>query len=305
WGKLNGKASVTCYDPEVVKVLSADERLEVMERNARLRAVLALARALDARDAYTARHSENVSRYSKAIAEELGWHGERLELLRVAGLLHDVGKIGVRDSTLRKSSKLTEAEWKEMQTHPALGASMISGVAPEELITWVLSHHERMDGTGYPMMMSGDDIPDGAKVLAVADTFDAMTSSRSYRRALSPLRAIDEIVSGVGTQFDPEVVRAFLRALRAGAIDVQQVAEHAQQAPAQEQWMPDADEVVLGEFVALDPEFAGAAAVELYVPDGDEFLISAGERDTPGQPAPAGPIAPTPGDSDGDAPMAA
>ncbi|MBC7461436.1 MAG: diguanylate cyclase, partial [Thermoleophilia bacterium] len=275
WSKMSG-APITCYDPGLVTMLSAEERVAATEHSVSLRAVLALARALDARDAYTARHSENVSRYSTAIAEELGWAGERLELLRVAGLLHDVGKIGVRDSTLRKSSQLTEGEWQEMQTHPALGASMIAGVAPEELITWVLSHHERMDGTGYPMMMSGDDIPDGAKVLAVADTFDAMTSSRSYRRALSPLRAIDEIVNGAGTQFDPDAVRAFLRALRSGAINVQQVAEHAQRAPAQEQWMPDAAEVVLGEFVALDPEFAGAAAVELYVPDGEEFLISAG-----------------------------
>ena len=272
WGKLSGKASITCYDPDVVTVLSTEERVQAMEQNARLRAVLALARALDARDAYTARHSENVSRYAVAIAAEMGWDKERLELLRVAGLLHDVGKIGVRDSTLRKSSKLAEDEWAEMQTHPALGASMIAGVAPEEIIPWVISHHERMDGCGYPHELGGEDIPDGARILAVADTFDAMTSSRSYRPALSPLRAIDEIVKGAGPQFDPEAVRAFLRALRANTIDVQQVAELARTAPAQEQHPGEpGHDVALGEFVTLDPEFVGAAAVELFVP-ADEDL---------------------------------
>jgi diguanylate cyclase (GGDEF)-like protein/putative nucleotidyltransferase with HDIG domain len=273
WGKLSGKASITCYDPAVVTVLSTEERVQAMEQNARLRAVLALARALDARDAYTARHSENVSRYAVAIAAELGWNPDRLELLRVAGLLHDVGKIGVRDSTLRKSSRLAEDEWAEMQTHPALGASMIAGVAPEEIIPWVISHHERMDGCGYPNELGGEDIPDGARILAVADTFDAMTSSRSYRPALSPLRAIDEIVKGAGPQFDPDAVRAFLRALRANTIDVRQVAELARTAPAQEQYEIAADEVALGEFVTLDPEFVGAAAVELFVP-ADEDLAA-------------------------------
>jgi diguanylate cyclase (GGDEF)-like protein/putative nucleotidyltransferase with HDIG domain len=258
WGKLNGKASITCYDREVVKVLSADERLQVMERNARLRAVLALARALDARDAYTARHSENVSRYSVAIAHELGWSPDRIELLRVAGLLHDVGKIGVRDSTLRKSAKLTEAEWHEMQQHPVLGARMIAGVSPEEIVPWVVSHHERVDGAGYPHGLVGDAIPDGARVLAVADTFDAMTSSRSYRPALSPLRAIDELVGGAGVQFDGDVVRAFLRALRSQAIDVRQVELAARTAPAQEQHVSEDPD---GELVTVDPEFRRAEEV--------------------------------------------
>lgn len=271
WGKLNGKASITCYDPEVVKVLSADERLELMERNARLRAVLALARALDARDAYTARHSENVSRYSVAIATQLGWSPDRLELLRVAGLLHDVGKIGVRDSTLRKSAKLSEAEWKEMQQHPVLGARMIAGVAPEEIVPWVVSHHERVDGGGYPHNLVGDAIPDGARVLAVADTFDAMTSSRSYRPALSPLKAINEIVAGAGVQFDADVVRAFLQALKARAIDPQAVELAARTAPAQEQHEPDE------ELVTVDPEFRRAEEVvdPTAVDDGDDFAAAA------------------------------
>jgi len=255
WGKLSGKASVLCYDAEVVKALDADERLAVMERNARLRAVFALARALDARDAYTARHSENVARYSLSIASELGWAPERLDLLRIAGQLHDIGKIGVRDSTLRKSERLTEQEWEEMGQHPVLGARMVSGVAPEEIVPWIMSHHERVDGTGYPHRLCGAQIPDGARVLAVADAFDAMTSSRSYRRAMSPLRAIDVIVSGAGEQFDPAVVRAFLAALKSGAIDVASVMRAAATTPAQEQHAA-AGEL---EAVTVDPEFLTAA----------------------------------------------
>jgi diguanylate cyclase (GGDEF)-like protein/putative nucleotidyltransferase with HDIG domain len=255
WGKLNGKASITCYDPEVVKVMSADERLEVMERNARLRAVLALARALDARDAYTARHSENVSRYSVAIATELGWGPDRLELLRVAGLLHDIGKIGVKDSTLRKSAKLSPAEWEEMQQHPVLGARMVAGVAPEEIVPWIVSHHEKVDGGGYPHGLIADAIPDGARVLAVADTFDAMTSSRSYRPAMSPIKAINIIVDEAGVQFDGEVVRAFIRALKSNAINLREVDLAARTAPAQEQHVDEA------ELVSVDPEFRSAEEV--------------------------------------------
>jgi diguanylate cyclase (GGDEF)-like protein/putative nucleotidyltransferase with HDIG domain len=268
WGKLNGKASITAYDPEVVKVLSADERLELMERNARLRAVLALARALDARDAYTARHSENVSRYSVAIAVQLGWSPDRIELLRVAGLLHDVGKIGVRDSTLRKSAKLSEAEWAEMQQHPVLGARMVAGVAPEEIVPWIVSHHERVDGAGYPHGLVGDAIPDGARVLAVADTFDAMTSSRSYRPAMSPLTAITELVNGAGVQFDGDCVRAFLHAIRAGMVDLTQVEEAARTAPAQEQY-----EIEASARPTVDPEFRRAEEVV------DPTAIDDGEDD--------------------------
>ena len=259
WGKLNGKASITCYDADVVKVLSADERLQVMERNARLRAVLALARALDARDAYTARHSENVSRYAVAIATQLGWSTDRLELLRVAGLLHDVGKIGVRDSTLRKSAKLSPAEWEEMQQHPVLGARMIAGVAPEEIVPWIVSHHERHDGGGYPHNLAGDAIPDGARVLAVADTFDAMTSSRSYRPAMSPLRAIQILVEEAGVQFDPECVRAFIAALKANTIDLRQVEIAARTAPAQEQHPSDGE--AADAVAVVDPEFRRAEEV--------------------------------------------
>jgi diguanylate cyclase (GGDEF)-like protein len=218
WAKLNDKRNITCYDPNVVKVLSAEERVQLIEQRAQLRAVLALARALDARDAYTARHSQNVARNAIAIAFELGWSSEKTELLRIAGLLHDVGKIGVRDSTLRKSERLTDDEWQELRQHPVLSARVIEGVAPDEIIPWVLGHHERIDGRGYPSNLEGDDVPMGARILAVADTFDAMTTSRSYRPALAVETAVGEIIACAGSQFDPIVVRAFLNALLRGSI---------------------------------------------------------------------------------------
>lgn len=246
WGRLQGKGSITAYDPQVVEVLSHEERVALLEQQARLRSVLALARALDARDAYTARHSENVASYAVAIATQIGWKGDRLDLLRVAGQLHDVGKIGVRDSTLRKSERLTDREWNEMREHPVLGARMIADVAPEVIVPWVLSHHERPDGRGYPQALEGDAIPDGARILAVADTFDAMTSSRSYRRALSPVRALEELVGGAGTQFDTEAVKGFLRAVHAGVVNLEAVAEAARHAPGQEAHEPEA---------VADPEF--------------------------------------------------
>ena len=146
-----------------------------------------------------------------------------------------------------------------MQQHPVLGARMIAGVAPEEIVPWVVSHHERYDGSGYPHNLRGEAIPDGARVLAVADTFDAMTSSRSYRPAMSPLRAIGLIVEEAGVQFDGDVVRAFIRALKSNAIDVRQVELAARTAPAQEQH--GSVEGELAEHVAVDPEFRRAEEV--------------------------------------------
>lgn len=220
WSKVEGQRAVTVYDPAVVTMLDADERVRHVERAAQLQAVLALARALDARDAYTARHSENVAAFSRTIAREMGWTDEESELLRIAGLLHDVGKIGVRDSTLRKQSQLTAEEWNEMREHPVLSARVIEGVAPPEIIPWIIQHHEHFDGRGYPHQLAGTDISAGARILSVADTFDAMTSSRSYRAGLPLTHAVHEIARGAGTQFDPQVVRAFLTCLQRGDIQV-------------------------------------------------------------------------------------
>jgi hypothetical protein len=174
----------------------------------------ALVTALDARDRETKGHSTRVTDYTLDIARRLGLRpGTPVwEDLKRAALLHDVGKIGVSDFILHKPGPLTPEEWEEMRRHPGIGYEMLKGVRflaePAEI---VLSHHERFDGKGYPRALAADEIPLGARIFAVADTFDAMTSDRPYRRALPWEAARDEIVRHKGTQFDSQVVEAFLQ----------------------------------------------------------------------------------------------
>ena len=175
----------------------------------------ALVTALDARDRETKGHSTRVTDYTLDVARRLGLQSgtPAWEDLKRAALLHDVGKIGVSDFILHKPGPLTPEEWEEMRRHPAIGYEMLKGVRflarPTEI---VLSHHERFDGKGYPRGLAGDEVPLGARIFAVADTFDAMTSDRPYRRALPWETARDEIVRHSGSQFDPQIVEAFLQA---------------------------------------------------------------------------------------------
>lgn len=175
-----------------------------------VRSVLALAAALDERDTYTHEHSRTVAGNAAAIGAVLGLSGDRLEDLRIAGLLHDVGKVGVADSVLKKPGPLTEEEWAEMRRHPEIGARLLTHPGLSEVRSWVLHHHERPDGRGYPNGVSGHDIPREARILAVADAYEAMTSARPYRPALSFEEACAELRNGRGTQFDSETVDAFL-----------------------------------------------------------------------------------------------
>ncbi len=173
----------------------------------------ALVNALDARDQETKGHSIRVSRYMMDIAREMGvveGTQEWVDMQR-GSLLHDVGKIGVSDSILLKPGKLTEDEWDLMRKHPEIGYNMLRQVkflqGPAELI---LAHHERWDGNGYPKGLHEDEIPLGARIFSVVDTFDSMTSDRPYRKALSTLEAMNEIMACANSQFDPVVVEAFL-----------------------------------------------------------------------------------------------
>ena len=171
----------------------------------------ALMAALDTKDAATEGHSERVSRLTVEVAREMGVPGERLVDIERGALLHDVGKIGVPDSVLRKPSALTKKEWEAMQKHPLLAGLMVSKVGfLEGAMPILLYHHERFDGTGYPFGLSGDKIPLEARIFAVSDAFDAITSERPYRRPSSPRQAVDEIQANAGTQFDPVVVEAFV-----------------------------------------------------------------------------------------------
>ena len=179
--------------------------------------LMSLAEALDVRDTGNAVHSRTVGRYARITAVELGLNAERVERVRVAGVLHDVGKIGVSDPVLVKTGPLGEEDWRELRTHPEIGAQLLSRPELADLRAWVLAHHERPDGTGYPAGLSGDDIPLEARILAVADAYEAMTRGRVYREALGREAAREELRAGSGSQFDGKVVDAFLRGPRAGA----------------------------------------------------------------------------------------
>jgi HD-GYP domain-containing protein (c-di-GMP phosphodiesterase class II) len=156
---------------------------------------------------------------AEGLARKLGWRGERLDALRLGGSLHDVGKIAVSSSVLRKPGPLTEEELAEIRTHPVAGARLIETVEDfRPALPYVLHHHERWDGGGYPHGLSGEEIPVEARLLGVADAFDAMTSDRSYRPALSVEQALAELERCAGTQFDPELTETFVDGWRTGDI---------------------------------------------------------------------------------------
>ncbi len=206
------------------------EDLYQREHRLFIHTAIALAAAVDARDPYTHGHTERCTAYALAIAEEMGLHPEMAgfmrfkEMLKVSALLHDIGKIGIPDDILRKKSKLTLKEFQKMKEHSIIGAIIPQPIrGMEEISKAVKAHHERYDGKGYPDGLRGTEIPLMTRIVSVADTFDAMTTDRPYRRRLSDVVAVKEIESGTGTQFDPVVVQAFLRAYQRGLISMRPV----------------------------------------------------------------------------------
>ncbi|HEY6958776.1 MAG TPA: HD-GYP domain-containing protein [Candidatus Limnocylindria bacterium] len=188
----------------------------------------ALANALDVRDSETGGHSERVLHYMELITRELGIGGQDAAFLRRGALLHDIGKIGVPDNILRKPAALSESEWATMRKHPEFGARIIADIPfLQDVSKIVRHHHERWDGKGYPDGLAGEEIPVGARIFAVADSFDAMTSDRPYRRGMSVAAACAEIARCRGTQFDPTVADAFLRIQQDRLADVADDAPHA------------------------------------------------------------------------------
>ncbi|MEV4437965.1 HD-GYP domain-containing protein [Streptomyces sp. NPDC049577] len=184
------------------------------ERAAHRATIRALVQAVDLKDRYTRGHGERVGRASVLIARELGMAGERLEAVRFAGILHDIGKLGVPTRLLRKNGPLTTEERRIIELHPEYGHEMVRGIGfLDEARAAILHHHERLDGTGYPYGLKGHQIPEFARVVAVADAFDAMTSTRSYRRARPVPAALAELHRCAGSHFDPRMVDALTRAL--------------------------------------------------------------------------------------------
>jgi putative two-component system response regulator len=185
-----------------------------------LASVQSLADALEVKDPYTRGHSERVSHYCVVIAREMGLSGELLRRIELGGHVHDIGKIGVREDVLNKPAKLTKEEYQHIMTHPMVGWKILAPLLAEtpEALNIVRSHHERFDGRGIPDGLAGSAIPLEARIAAVADSFDAMTSDRPYRLRLSMEEAIAEIKRCSGAQYDPSVVQAMLRAVDGGTM---------------------------------------------------------------------------------------
>ncbi len=195
-----------------------DEKTREVEDLA-LQTILAIARAIDAKDEYTQGHSQRVATYSCALAEYMGWSEADCDNIYHIALLHDVGKIGVPDSVLKKSGPLTDEEFAQMRRHPDIGADILKTIRSLKGIeTGTRFHHERYDGKGYPNGLKGDEIPLIARIICVADTFDAMTSTRCYRKRLDMDVARAELRRCAGTQFDPAIVEEFLAMLDEGLI---------------------------------------------------------------------------------------
>jgi diguanylate cyclase (GGDEF)-like protein/putative nucleotidyltransferase with HDIG domain len=210
--KRLGRDRCVTYHRETLGLLDS-LREEGAEAGDQLVPAMLLAETLDLRDVGTARHSETVGRLAEQIARELGWEPARVDRLRAAGVLHDVGKLGISDAILYKPAALDPDEWEEIKRHPEIGARILEHANLRDIGAWVLAHHERLDGRGYPRGLSGDDIPVEARVLAVADAYEAMTADRPYRGSLGPEEAAAELRRGAGTQFDADVVDALLRTL--------------------------------------------------------------------------------------------
>jgi diguanylate cyclase (GGDEF)-like protein/putative nucleotidyltransferase with HDIG domain len=200
----------TCMSSDVIKPEAPLVSVELEARSRALSIIYALAATVDAKDHYTYGHSKKVSDYAVALAEAMSMSHEKIDIIRAAGLLHDIGKVGIPDSILNKKGTLNDEEWKLIKAHPKLGVEILRHVIDlVNCLPVILHHHERFDGAGYPSGLKGEKIPLEARILAAADAFDAITSPRPYREQLSSQEALDELKRCAGTQFDPKVIEIF------------------------------------------------------------------------------------------------
>jgi diguanylate cyclase (GGDEF)-like protein len=213
WAKADGRNRVRLYQPDRPVVGHLHELASGFDRGARLGAASALVGALDARDACAGSHSERVGELAAACAARFELSPEQVELIRLAGRLHDLGKVAIPEEILHKPGPLTRRERLVIERHPRAGYEMLEGLEVEPVASWVLHHHERWDGDGYPSNLAGEQIPIGSRIILVADAYDAMLSDRVYRASMTPEAAVDELTRCAGSQFDPVVVEVFLEGL--------------------------------------------------------------------------------------------
>jgi diguanylate cyclase (GGDEF)-like protein len=207
-----GEDRTVIYSAEVARITAVEDPAE-QRAHMQLATVVSLAEALDIREAGNATHAQTVGEYARMTAEELGLGVERAERVRLAGLLHDVGWVGLPDELQSKPGPLSIDEWKDVRTHPDVAARLLAQPELQDLRGWIAAHHERPDGEGYPRGICGEEIPVEACILSVADAYEAMINERAYRPALSEDEAERELRGGIGTQFNGDVVEAFLTAL--------------------------------------------------------------------------------------------
>jgi len=205
-----GRDRSVIHNPEITSALAGENTRRLAEEESYLSTVLALAAALDVREHGSTLHSQAVGHYAELIARELGVPEPEVERVRIGGVLHDIGEIGVPDSILSKPGPLDDHEWIEVRRHPEVAARMLRSAPVRDIGTWILGHHERPDGEGYPNGLRGEAIPLEARILAVAEAYQAMRSERSYRPALTPDEAREQLQAGAGTQFDQAAVNALL-----------------------------------------------------------------------------------------------
>lgn len=199
-----------------------NREIELAKKQAQMgnETILAIAKTVDARDENTSQHSERVAEYSVLIAKRMGWSKERCEALRKIALLHDIGKIGIPDAVLNKPSRLTDEEYEIMKSHVLIGGDILKDFTiVQDVADGARYHHERYDGKGYAKGLKGEEIPLNARIIGIADAFDAMTSNRVYRQKMDMDYVLSELRKGSGTQFDPNIVKIMISLIEEGIID--------------------------------------------------------------------------------------
>lgn len=220
------KSLLESYNKQMLKYVQDFKKTFENEKKARIElettyfeTIAALAKTIERRDSYTGGHADRVTRYAFLTSKELGLNHAEQDNVKMAALLHDIGKISIPDAILSKGSKLTYPEFEIMKSHPENGVEIIKNIhSMKSLLPAILFHHEHFNGKGYPHGLSGQEIPLGARIIAVVDSYDALTSSRSYRKGCAPEAGLAEIQRCAGTQFDPEIVLAFTRVCQSGII---------------------------------------------------------------------------------------